>query len=486
MALKLITLLLGALFVLPLQAVEKVKLTPQEVAERIIKDSKEAKLVNLQTEQQQFPVKQARAVHEWHLQAQTNYKSDQAEKLSGLGNERDQTLDTSLGVTRRFGLGTELTFAAGRISQKSDLSTFSKSISQMPNQVQDTITLQLAQPLLRNWGGKADRLQIQEQEEVYSSKLLDRLENLEDLLMSAMQLYWETYVNQENLKESTQSREAYEKLVQTVKHKTSLGYGNPGELTQVQAELEARNQQVKIRSSNYVGALDALLTRLEMPPGSEIEFTVPEQLPVVPELPKIEIDKLRKVVSLKTQINAADLGLGSKESLAMPDLKLSAQAASTGIDEKPEYSLSELASGTHPTYFVGLMFEKTLGSNIKIEEITQQKLIKTSLEVNLKKAQDDLAIEEANQRRKVQALYASAKSALAQKELRAKAVQEIQRGYSQGRSQINDLITAMNAFFAAQTNATKTIGDYHIALNEWAALRDELIKTPSEGAGDKL
>jgi hypothetical protein len=33
----------------------------------------------------------------------------------------------------------------------------------------------------------------------------------------------------------------------------------------------------------------------------------------------------------------------------------------------------------------------------------------------------------------------------------------------------------MNAFFDSEVQYVRAVGDYSIALNEWAALRDELI-----------
>ncbi len=54
----------------------------------------------------------------------------------------------------------------------------------------------------------------------------------------------------------------------------------------------------------------------------------------------------------------------------------------------------------------------------------------------------------------------------------------MQRSFNNGRVDINLLIEAMNKFFSSQVQYTRAVGDYFIALNEWAALNDELIRNP--------
>lgn len=53
---------------------------------------------------------------------------------------------------------------------------------------------------------------------------------------------------------------------------------------------------------------------------------------------------------------------------------------------------------------------------------------------------------------------------------------ELNRSYTQGRTDIRNLIDAMNALNTTEVAHSRAVGDYFIALNEWAALRDELIK----------
>jgi outer membrane protein TolC len=81
----------------------------------------------------------------------------------------------------------------------------------------------------------------------------------------------------------------------------------------------------------------------------------------------------------------------------------------------------------------------------------------------------------ADAERRVQSTFSIAESSKVQRAYREKAAQELNRAYTQGRSDINTLITSLNNYFDSEIQYSKAIGDYQTALNEWAAARDELI-----------
>jgi outer membrane protein TolC len=57
---------------------------------------------------------------------------------------------------------------------------------------------------------------------------------------------------------------------------------------------------------------------------------------------------------------------------------------------------------------------------------------------------------------------------------------EMQKNYNNGRVDISLLIEAMNKYFSSRVQHIRSVGDYYIALNEWAAQKDELIKDAEE------
>src|SRR5690606_3975170 len=109
------------------------------------------------------------------------------------------------------------------------------------------------------------------------------------------------------------------------------------------------------------------------------------------------------------------------------------------------------------------------------QEYTHRRIQRHLQETQLDRRRREFTDSENNNVRKVRAAYANALSAKKLVQFRDKAVKEITRSYNQGRSDISILIEAINRYSNAEVDFSRAIGDYQISLNEWAALRDELI-----------
>jgi hypothetical protein len=59
---------------------------------------------------------------------------------------------------------------------------------------------------------------------------------------------------------------------------------------------------------------------------------------------------------------------------------------------------------------------------------------------------------------------------------RKKAVDEQERGFIQGRFALSQLTRSFVDLFQAETRKIRAVGNYHMALHEWAASRDELFR----------
>ena len=118
-------------------------------------------------------------------------------------------------------------------------------------------------------------------------------------------------------------------------------------------------------------------------------------------------------------------------------------------------------------------------------EIVEQSLYK-GLPWGVLRSQDTMLCiyeekdKQAQAERQVTSTFAIAQSKKIQKEYREKAIQELTKSYNQGRTDIAILIDSMNKYFTSEVEYVRSIGNYQIALNEWAATRDELIPNKEE------
>jgi outer membrane protein TolC len=159
-----------------------------------------------------------------------------------------------------------------------------------------------------------------------------------------------------------------------------------------------------------------------------------------------------------------------------PKLSLVGKLSATGLDETSTDSLNELTRGKNPKAYVGLKLSHSFGSELQDAEYLNKKaaadLEKAKLQRTAAEFQDHLF----QSFRKAQVSLQLVESIKKQKEFREKALNELNRSYSQGRTDIRSLIEAMNNFFTMKVAYSRAVGDYFIAINEYIALKDELIR----------
>ncbi|MEN0058060.1 MAG: TolC family protein [Bdellovibrio sp.] len=479
---KIIFLILAAGVSAQAQTKKTVTLSQKSVAELVLKQGLTALEVNLQYQQYRLAPAQALSAYDWKVTAESGFEYDKSTSLLSSGTtyprNKYERYITSLQLAKPFTTGTILGLQLNRLSQDAEYDAF---VTNPPTsrQTLDTFGLTLEQSLLGNFFGNADRATVNAADLTYQANSVARADQLEDVVLQAIRQFWNTYVAQESFKEAVNSRDRYQKLVDAVRRKTSLGYSNPGDLPQVQAEFETREQKVKTSSAEYLANMENLLTLLNMESDTEVLFDVPKVIPPVPKLTEKKVDDLRLIRSQKLKVEAARESLSAAESQSYPTLNFVGRLNTTGADESAENSYSDVVAGSYPKYYAGLKFVYNFGSDIQTETIINRKLTRELEEARLRRQLMQSSDGEMQAQRKVEAAYAVAVSSEKQKSFRERASQELNRSYTQGRTDISILITAMNNFFDAEVQYVRAVGDYAIALNEWAAVRDELIPDDS-------
>lgn len=452
---------------------QKVKLTQKNVAELVLTKSMIAEEVNSRYQQLRFAPAEALKSFDWNLNLESGFVYNKAATFSATDAKTEQIV-TTLGLSKSYLTGTKAGVEFNRVSQKFDKGSL-QFAQTPPSATLDRIGFTLEQSLLGDFLGATSRSIVSSAELNFQANSLLRADELQEAVLEGLRIFWNTYVSQENFKETLAARDRYKQLVSTVQRKASYGYTAPGELTQVQAELEGREQAVKRASIEYLGNLEKLQLYLNLDPGSEITFEVPSQIPPLPELPLKSLENLRELRSQKLKVEAAEKAYSASQAKSTPQVKFVGNIYSSGVDETAESALPKAMSGSNLQYYAGLQLTYQFGSDYQTEELINRRASLELERTRLRRQQWQAKDTEAQAQRKVQAFYSVAESAKKQKELRDKTVAELQRSYNQGRTDIRNLIEALNGYFSAEVQLTRALGDYQISLNEWAAARDELI-----------
>jgi outer membrane protein TolC len=466
---------LTALALSPQTAMANVKLTPQNVVDLALSKGNRARGAELTAQRSYLNLQKALGAFDFQFKLAPYYEYNTAQTMAGTGNPLDRTFYILSSLSKEFRTGTNLALDYINNQQVSSLSS-SASATRQPTANLASLQLTAKQSVLRNGWGYANRLAVEVGQQEVSSALETRSENLEQILLDAMTLFWNTYIAEQQLKENLYAREKYEELVKNVRRKAGFNLSAPGELPRLQAELQGTEQKVKTSSANYLAALDTLMTAIQLRTSGAVELVIPTLLPAVPQLASVDTERLRSVAVARTNLDIAEKNLASVRSASRPKLDLVAKARSTGVEEDNGRAYAELASTTYPTYFIGIEFETPLDSALLRGNIADAEVRRAQAENDLRIQRDAIKDQLAAADRSVSSQYTVAKLAIETVEMRSRVVRELENSYRQGRQPLVELIRAYNDFFNARLEQARAIGNYHIALNQLAATRDELVK----------
>ncbi|MCE3009877.1 MAG: TolC family protein [Proteobacteria bacterium] len=452
----------------------EIVLNQKQVAEAVIKSSNFGQIVNLNAQLSRLQYAETLSAFDFKLTAEGLHDVSKQENLSGSSLDKTENFKTSIGLEKRFATGSLLDLSFERNSFKYDLPT-SYTGSLPPAQTQDVLSLTLEQDLLRNAFGRADRAELRSAEKTYEAAQIQRVTDLQTAVLDGVRLFWETYTSMKSTEEAVAARDRYKNLVISVRRKNSFGYAAPGELSQVQAELEARESTVRDKNLSYLEKKNSLLNLLSLPSNSVIKFDVASELPAPPTLPETNVTGLRPYRVAQAKMIAADEKRFAGQSQNWVDLSLMAKLASAGLETSSSGSYSEMTSGNRPSYYMGLQLEHQFGSGTLRERELNRKLLADIERLKFQDTQKSLQSRELELREKVRKAYENTVSAKAQKDFRDRAARDLQRSFTQGRTDISLLIDSLNRYSSSEIAYLESIGDYQVALNEWAAFRDQLV-----------
>ena len=456
------------------------KISPQRVVDDALSKGRQAKAEDLTAQRSYLSLGNALGALDLNFTLIPYYQYNAAQNLSGSANLLDRTLSLQAILSKKFMTGTTLSLEYDTTRQTSTLSQLAIQQSRPPTADMDVVTVSVRQPLVRDFFGYGERLAVEIAQGSIQSALNTRDKNIENIVLNAMTLFWNAFVAEQSLKENVNAREKYQQLVGNVRRKQSFNMTAAGELPRLQAELEEADQRVKSSSSDYLNAIDALKTAMQLQTTESIELEIPDTLPPVPKLPAKDIEQLRVIQIAQTNLKNAERQKNLTHNTSLPQVDVVARAASTGEAQDPGRSYAELVSTDAPTFYVGLEVRTPIDSYLN-------RALNTDAAVQLAQAQNELGVQRDLIRdqlvqfdRQVAANYEVANSTIDEVKQREREVRDLESAYRQGRQPLVELIRGYNDLFASQLSRANAIGKYHISLNQLAATRDELVPHNSQ------
>jgi outer membrane protein TolC len=458
-----------------------VKLNPSLVTEHLVQKSSLARELSLNSDLARIAYIRQLQLFDWNFTAETSHEESRFRPFNGLPFNTGQDLtQTTFGLQKNLLTGTTVTFNFAKTLTEFEL--VSNSI--LPPSVNVwTSTIGFSQSLWRNYFGQAWKSELEAQEISYKATQLQKFEDLENLILQGIQRYWALVVSQATYKEAMETRNRYKTLLANVKRRQSVGFANPGELSLVQAELEAREQGIYRSQMVYEELKDSFLTFLSWEADSsvkkEIVFEFESQLDKIPaSLVPRSLDSLRPIQIASTRLKAADLLKQAAYANQGPEISLVGQYGVAGVHRHSEPAFQEWFQAERPRAFIGLRLQWDFGSDWRGEDFKNRSLGYEQENLRWTRLLREFQDQQENLQRKVLSHLDMTKSLLRQKQFRKKAVEELSQSYQLGRIEIRTLIDTINSAFANEIEYLRSLGEYQTSLAEWQAFHDQLIPSP--------
>lgn len=406
--------------------------------------------------------------YDWTWFVQTQKGFDGSNSLNGTNSSEYNRNQVTSGVQKKGFWGETFTFHFEIVDQeKIDRSR----ILDPERKYFTSVGFEFELDLRRNYLGTVDQLNQKKSDLLKTSRKIQIVINRTQFESKSLELFWNTFLQQETLKEFLKLKSSYQALEKNIKFKKNQGSTSPGELEQVLAEVENKELQVsmaQIRLKNQINQIKTLLK------SDDNDFT----LNVKPErnkAPIIETKSPRESTNqtLMARINSEIADVQNEIARFNNKSKLSLLIGSTGygMDSNFQESQSESLKWNQNSRYIGLKWQDSFGdTNLKYSQyLDAQKQAAKLSEQNISQQQlDDILISRSN----IQSLITSIDSYNKQIILRKQSLKEIEKSYKVGRIDIRSLIESMNNLSMTVQSRLKAQSDLEIELLHFKELQD--------------
>ena len=356
-----------------------------------------------------------------------------------------------------------------------------------------TLSFNLSQPLLRNFGLKINRQEIL----VARNNLGVSEESLKATLMTTVynveSAYWNLVYSIENLDVRRQSLKLAQDLLEKNQRSVEVGTLAPIEVLSAQAEVATREADL-IQAETQIKSNEDQLKLLLHITGDEdknITALVPKDKPTYVAREVNLEEALAAAIANRTELKIAQLGLqndrlslGFARNQTLPDLNLSASYSSPGIDGTRIFYIGDPLLGvidhtvpggiggaikqtfkfTYPNWNLGLTLSLPLANVFSRAALAEAKLNLRQSMLDLENQKDEIYLEIKNAVRAVDANY---KRILAYTKARELAEQKLageEEKFRVGQSTNYIVLTYQRDLATARISELNAIVSYNISI----------------------
>lgn len=286
----------------------------------------------------------------------------------GPGQNREQEVLASVGVRRRMTSGGQIQLQQG--ANFTDNQTGSFPVPNPANQAR--LTLQVDQPLLRNFGSDVALADVRIQTNTQRDSIQELKAALLQTVRDAEEGYWQLVRATGELQIAQRLLNLGVEVRDVLKTRREANVDvKPSQFSDAVATVENRRAQV-IRAENALRQLSDRLKQLMNDPdltvGSEV-MLLPVDNPLDAPMSFSLLEIMSTAIANRPEVQRALLAIDNtsiRQTLAdnarLPTLDLRAQANFTGLDNNMDEAFNRMTDTNFVTFVVGLAFEMPVGN----------------------------------------------------------------------------------------------------------------------------
>lgn len=379
-----------------------------------------------------------------------------------------ETHTGNVGLRKRFTLGTQLELALN--NDRTDFNSPGQAVNPA---YRTDLTLTLTQPLLKNFGIEANETPLRLARGNLTIAQAVLAQRVQGVVVEVEGAYWDLIFAIEDLEARRRSLRLAEALVRLNQARVRAGVAAPVEVTQAEATRAARLEEIITGEKAVRDGEDRLKRAMNfgLAPG-EPEFTIqPTDKPTVlggpvplEESLKAARERRPEVLQAQEQVRNQEVSYRFTRNQLLPSLDLVGKVGTNGLGEWPSDDLDRAASGSFPTYEVGLVFEYPLGNRAARSGAERARLLLEQARTSLRNVDQQVAVEVREAVRQVRTTLERIEATRRARELAAEQLRIEERRLEAGVSTTFQVLQFQDDLTRAEANAIRAVTDYRKAI----------------------
>jgi outer membrane protein len=416
----------------------------------------------------------------------TSNKSQGTNRLAGGQTVDSTSFEYDAGVSKLFATGGSL-----RLGFANRRSTTTSTFTSFNPLYDSSLTLNLRQPLLRDFFNDGARLQLRVAKNNRSMSDAQFAQILANTVASVKNLYYELLYRIDNLQANRKSFDLSQQLLGENRIRVRVGTLAPLDVVEAQSEVAGREQGVILAEAALADAQDAL-KRVVFPRtqadmwGLDIAPTDrPTAEPVVVDVDAalaVALKNRSDVVVARTRLDTAQLSAQYARNQALPQLDFVASYGSSGtagtqlvdlqtgdVLPTPVVSgygdaLSAAFGRDFPTWSVGVNFSYPIMNRAAGARAASARISRDQTEATLRRVELDAIIDVRRAARAVESNYKSVEATRAARTLQEQRLDAEGKRFTAGLSTTFQVNQAQRDLASAQVAEIRAIADYRESL----------------------